>query len=41
MSNAPFLRKVKYPKGGKIGKISAVYRVASIDARVHRDMIGK
>jgi hypothetical protein len=39
--NTPFLRKVEYPKGGKIGKISTVFRVASIDARAHRDMIDK
>jgi|AntAceMinimDraft_5_1070358.scaffolds.fasta_scaffold523396_1 hypothetical protein len=36
-----FLKNVKYPEGGKIGIISTVCRVASIDVRVPRDMIDK
>jgi hypothetical protein len=39
--NLPFLRKCQYPEGGKIGKISAVCLVASMDVRIHRDMIDK
>ena len=39
--NLLFLRKCQYPEGGKIGKISAVCLVASMDVRIHRDMIDK
>jgi hypothetical protein len=37
----PVLEKCRIPQDGKIGKISTVYRVAFIDARVHLDMIDK
>ena len=40
-SNPPFLKKCQYPEGGEIGKISAVCLVASMDVRIHRDMIDK
>jgi len=39
--NLPFLRKCQYPEGGKIGKISAVCLVTSMDVRIRRDMIDK